>query len=65
LGKNPGQVQLVVVIGDAIESFAARAGVLVPYLRRPRPCLVLDTETQGGAPVIAGTRVPYDAGGSR
>jgi len=61
LGKNPGQLQLVAVIGDVIEPFAARAGVLVPHLLRPRPCLAVDPETQGGTPVIAGTRVPYDA----
>jgi uncharacterized protein (DUF433 family) len=60
LGKNPGQLQLVAVIGDVIEPFAARAGVLVPHLLRPRPCLAVDPETQGGTPVIAGTRVPHD-----
>jgi uncharacterized protein (DUF433 family)/DNA-binding transcriptional MerR regulator len=61
LGKKPGQLQLVAVIGDIIEPFAARAGVLVPHLLRPRPGLAVDPETQGGTPVIAGTRVPYDA----
>ena len=61
LGKNPGQLQLVAVIGDVIEPFAVRAGVLVPHLLRPRPLLAVDPETQGGTPVIAGTRVPYDA----
>jgi len=61
LGMNPGQLQLVVVIGEVIEPFAARAGVLVPHLLRPRPSLAVDPETQGGTPVIAGTRVPYDA----
>jgi hypothetical protein len=61
LGKNPGQLQLVAGIGDVIEPFAARAGVLVPHLLRPRPCLAVDPETQGGTPVMAGTRVPYDA----
>jgi uncharacterized protein (DUF433 family) len=61
LGKNPGQLQLVVVIGDVIEPFAARAGVLVPHLLKPRPRLAVDPDTQGGTPVIAGTRVPYNA----
>lgn len=61
LGKNPGQLQLVAVIGEVIEPFAARAGVLVPHLLRPRPGLAVDPDTQGGTPVIAGTRVPYDA----
>jgi hypothetical protein len=53
--------QLVAVIGDVIEPFAVRAGVLVPHLLHPRPGLSVDPETQGGAPVIAGTRVPYNA----
>ena len=61
LGNRPGQLQLVAVMGDVIEPFAARAGVLVPHLLRPRPGLAVDPETQGGTPVIAGTRVPYDA----
>jgi uncharacterized protein (DUF433 family)/DNA-binding transcriptional MerR regulator len=61
LGPNRGQLQLVVVIGDVIEPFAVRAGVLVPHLLHPRPGLSVDPETQGGIPVIAGTRVPYDA----
>lgn len=61
LGKRPGQLQLVAVIGEIFEPFAARAGVLVPHLLRPRPSLAVDPGTQGGTPVIAGTRVPYDA----
>jgi uncharacterized protein (DUF433 family) len=61
LGRNRGQLQLVAVIGEVIEPFAVRAGVLVPHLLRPRPGLAVDPETQGGTPVIAGTRVPYDA----
>ena len=61
LGSNPGQLQLIAVIGDVIEAFAVRAGVLVPDLLQPRPGLAVDPETQGGIPVIAGTRVPYDA----
>ena len=61
LGERPGQLQLVAIIGEIIEPFAARAGVLVPHLLRPRPGLSVDPETQGGTPVIIGTRVPYDA----
>jgi uncharacterized protein (DUF433 family)/DNA-binding transcriptional MerR regulator len=61
LGSNRGQLQLIAVIGEVIEPFAVRAGVLVPHLLRPRPGLTVDPETQGGTPVIAGTRVPYDA----
>lgn len=61
LGAKPGQLQLIAVIGEVIESFAVRAGVLVPDLLQPRPRLAVDPQTQGGIPVIAGTRVPYDA----
>jgi uncharacterized protein (DUF433 family)/DNA-binding transcriptional MerR regulator len=61
LGDRPGQMQLVAVMGDVIAPFAVRAGVLVPHLLRPRRGLAVDPETQGGTPVIAGTRVPYDA----
>lgn len=61
LGRQTGQQQLVVVIGDVIEPFWPRAGVLVPHLLKPRDHLEVDPETQGGIPVIAGTRVPYDA----
>lgn len=61
LGKNTGQMQLVAIIGEVIEPFAAREGVLVPHLLSPRTGLAVDPETQGGTPVIAGTRVPYDA----
>jgi uncharacterized protein (DUF433 family)/DNA-binding transcriptional MerR regulator len=61
LVDKPGQLQVVAVIGEVIESFAVRAGVLVPHLLHPRPHLDVDPETQGGTPVIAETRVPYDA----
>jgi uncharacterized protein (DUF433 family) len=60
LGSRPGQLQLIAVIGDVIEPFAARAGVIVPHLLQPRPFLQVDPETQGGTPVITGTRVPYN-----
>lgn len=59
--KRPGQLQLIAVIGEVIEPFAVRAGVLIPHLLRPRPFVAIDPETQGGTPVIAGTRVPFDA----
>src|SRR5260370_8252592 len=61
LGSKPGQLQVVAVISEVIESFAVRAGVLVPPLLRPRPHLAVDPETQGGTPVIADTRGPYHA----
>jgi uncharacterized protein (DUF433 family) len=61
LGRRPGQRQLLVVMGDVIEPFPVRPGVVVPHLFRPRAHLSVDPETQGGIPVITGTRVPYDA----
>ena len=61
LVRRPGQRQLVVVMGDVIEPFPVRPGVVVPHLLKPRAHLSVDPETQGGIPVITGTRVPYDA----
>ncbi len=61
LVRRPGQRQLLVVMGDVIEPFGVRAGVLVPHLFRPRDHIAVDPETLGGIPVIVGTRVPYDA----
>ena len=61
LVRQPGQGQLLVVIGDVIEPFPVRPGVVVPHLLRPRTNLSVDPDTQGGIPVIIGTRVPYDA----
>lgn len=60
LVRRPGQLQVLVVIGDVIEPFPIRPGVVVPHLLRPRANLSVDPETQGGIPVIRGTRVPYD-----
>jgi uncharacterized protein (DUF433 family)/DNA-binding transcriptional MerR regulator len=59
--RQPGQTQLLVVMGDVIEPFPVRPGVVVPHLLHPRENLSVDPDTQGGIPVISGTRVPYDA----
>jgi uncharacterized protein (DUF433 family)/DNA-binding transcriptional MerR regulator len=56
-----GQRQLFAVLGDVIEAFPIRAGVVIPNLLRPRDFLSVDPQVQGGFPVIKGTRVPYDA----
>lgn len=61
LVRTPGQQQILVVVGDVIAAFPVRAGVVVPHLLQPREHLAVDPETQGGIPVITGTRVPYDA----
>jgi len=58
-----GQHQLFAVLGDVIEAFPIRQGVVVPHLLQPRTRLSIDPEIQGGIPVISGTRVPYDAVG--
>ena len=60
LVRHPGQRQLLISMGDVIEPFGVRAGVLVPHLLQPRNHLAVDPDTQGGTPVIADTRVPYD-----
>lgn len=59
LARHPGQGLLP--MWEVIEPFAVRTGVVVPNLYRPRTHVSVDPETQAGFPVIAGTRVPYDA----
>lgn len=61
LVKKPGQRQVLVVMGDVLEAFPVRAGVVVPALFQPRERITVDPETKGGTPVISGTRVPYDS----
>jgi uncharacterized protein (DUF433 family)/DNA-binding transcriptional MerR regulator len=61
LVTKPGQRQVVIVMGEVIEPFPVRAGVVVPHLFHPRKNIEVDPGTQGGHPVIKGTRVPYDA----
>lgn len=61
LVKRPGQRQVLVVMGDVLEAFPVRAGVIVPALFQPRELITVDPETRGGNPVISGTRVPYEA----
>ncbi|WP_237535248.1 DUF433 domain-containing protein [Streptomyces sp. SID3343] len=59
LVKKPGQV-LLATMAEILEPFSTRPGVVVPRLFQPRRHLTVDPRTQGGVPVIAGTRVPYD-----
>jgi uncharacterized protein (DUF433 family)/DNA-binding transcriptional MerR regulator len=59
LARHPGQALLP--MWEVIESFQVRAGVVIPDLYKPRTHVSVDPETQAGFPVIAGTRVPYDA----
>jgi uncharacterized protein (DUF433 family) len=60
LVKHPGQ-RVIATIDDILQEFAPRAGVVVPHLLRPKQHVSVDPETQGGQPVITGTRVPFDA----
>jgi uncharacterized protein (DUF433 family)/DNA-binding transcriptional MerR regulator len=60
LARRPGQM-LLVSMADVIEPFSVRPGVVVPALFKPRAHIAVDPDTQAGYPVIAGTRVPYDA----
>jgi uncharacterized protein (DUF433 family) len=60
LVKRPGQ-RVIATMADILEPFAPRPGVVVPHLLRPRDHVSVDPDTQGGTPVITGTRVPFDA----
>jgi uncharacterized protein (DUF433 family) len=60
LVKHPGQ-RVIATMADILQEFAPRAGVVVPRLLRPKQHVSVDPETQGGQPVIVGTRVPFDA----
>ncbi|MHA6764430.1 DUF433 domain-containing protein [Streptacidiphilus sp. PAMC 29251] len=57
--RQPGQ-RVIATLADIFEPFAPRAGVVVPHLLRPYEHVSVDPETQGGQPVIHGTRVPSD-----
>lgn len=58
--KQPGQ-RVIATLADIMEPFTPRPGVVVPHLLHPNRHVTVDPDTQGGHPVIAGTRVPYDA----
>jgi uncharacterized protein (DUF433 family) len=57
--KHPGQ-QVIATLADIMEPFTPRPGVVVPHLLHPREHVTVDPETQGGQPVITGTRVPFE-----
>ncbi|MFL6054164.1 MAG: DUF433 domain-containing protein [Actinoallomurus sp.] len=59
LVKRPGQ-QVIATMADILQEFAPRAGVVIPHLLHPKQHVSVDPETQGGQPVITGTRVPFD-----
>ncbi|WP_051951276.1 DUF433 domain-containing protein [Actinacidiphila yeochonensis] len=59
LVRRPGQ-RVIATLGDILAEFAPRPGVVVPHLLHPKQHVSVDPATQGGQPVIAGTRVPFD-----
>jgi uncharacterized protein (DUF433 family)/DNA-binding transcriptional MerR regulator len=60
LTGTPGQYRIEAVMGDVLRPFTNMQGATVVDLRNPRRHLVVDPETQGGYPVIAGTRLQFD-----
>jgi uncharacterized protein (DUF433 family) len=59
LVKRPGQ-RVIATMADILQEFAPRAGVVVPHLLHPKQHVSVDPGTQGGQPVITGTRIPFD-----
>jgi len=59
LVHRPGQ-RVLAVMKDVLLPFTKESGAIVPDLYRPRQEVVVEPQTQGGTPVIRGTRVPYD-----
>jgi uncharacterized protein (DUF433 family)/DNA-binding transcriptional MerR regulator len=57
--KKPGQ-RVIATLADILEPFAPRPGVVIPHLLHPNENVSVDPETQGGQPVITGTRVPSE-----
>lgn len=60
LVRRPGQ-RVIATMAGIVQPFAPRAGVVVPHLLRPKRHVSVDPGTQGGRPVITGTRIPFDA----
>jgi uncharacterized protein (DUF433 family) len=61
VGEHPGTVLEETLMEDVLEPFETRTGRVVPDLKRPRPHITVDPGVLGGYPVVAGTRVPFDA----
>lgn len=56
-----GQLGIVAVMREVFRPFTTAAGARVVDLERPRENLSVDPEVLSGYPVIAGTRVEFDA----
>jgi uncharacterized protein (DUF433 family) len=61
VGEHPGTVLEEILMRDVLEPFETRTGRVVPALKQPRPHITVDPGVLGGYPVLAGTRVPFDA----
>jgi len=59
--QHPGTVVTETLMRDVLAPFETRTGRTVPALRQPRPHITVDPQVLGGYPVLAGTRVPFDA----
>jgi uncharacterized protein (DUF433 family)/DNA-binding transcriptional MerR regulator len=60
LVEQPGAVRISVVLDEVFGPFTNLQGAEVVDLRRPRAHIEVDPETQGGYPVIRGTRIEFD-----
>jgi uncharacterized protein (DUF433 family)/DNA-binding transcriptional MerR regulator len=58
--RHPGQTTLI-RLDDVVRPFDTTDGVHVRDLARPAKHVSVDPAVQGGHPVIAGTRVPFEA----
>lgn len=61
LERSPGAILDEVLLEDVLAPFSTAEGYEVPSLSRPRPHLAVDPNVLSGYPVIAGSRVPFDA----
>lgn len=59
--ERPGQPGFPVVMEEVFRAFRTDDGRRVPDLAEPTKGLAVDDAVRSGYPVLAGTRVPYDA----
>lgn len=59
--EKPGQPGFRVVMEEVFREFTTDDGRRVPDLAEPAKGLVIDAGVRGGYPVLAGTRLPFDA----
>ncbi len=59
--EKPGQPGFPVIMEEVFREFTTDDGRRVPDLTEPAKGLVIDEGVRGGYPVLAGTRLPFDA----